>query len=113
MTIRGNLQLGTVDIGTTDTVLIQTLAPLTRQAITAFTLHETAAAAVSVSFYSSPDLTSASGDRIAVIALAADETLIVSELIDQSFPVGFNLIAVADVVGSNCTITVAEYDGDS
>lgn len=97
MAIRTNIGLGVTDLGATgaDVVLIQpSTLGIERIAVTAMTLHETAGTATTVvNLFESPDLTSASGTRIAQVTLSADETLDVTAIIGQGYTTTQNIIA--------------------
>lgn len=113
MAIRGAVGIPTKDIDTSDTVLLQPVAPLTRRLVTHCSLSNTTGGTIVVSLYESPNLTSASGKLVATVTLTATTSDQVVEIIGVSYLVGLNLIATADVVGSNATITVTDYDGIS
>lgn len=105
MTIKTKLTTGTIDILAADTVIHETSD---RIAVSAFTCYSTAAA--TVTFYSSPDLTSASGDVIAKQIFAIDDTTDISPIISLGFTE--NIIAVGDAVGVNATASYTQYTGD-
>mgnify|MGYP003664229656 CR=1 FL=1 len=81
-----------------------------RISVSGWFVHATSAADLEI--YSSPNLTSASGDLIYKKTYAIDDTLDVSQLIDSGFKEGENLIAVASVAGLNTTMTYTLYTGN-
>ena len=111
MTIKANVSLPVTAIGTTDTVLIETTTQGERVAVSALSLNNTTAGTVNVSLYISPDLTSASGTLVDTIALGANDDDQPLTLIGQGLTSTQNLIAVADVAGSNAKPTITTYDG--
>lgn len=108
MAIESGKSLGTVAILAADTVLINTVG-LDRQVISSGIIHNTTAGVITVNFYDSPDLTSASGSLIASISVGANTQKNITDLIGQSFPVNQNLIAVGTAAGTNSRITVTQY----
>ena len=88
MSIQSNVGLGVTDIGTTDTALLNPADPYTRQAVSAFSLHNTTVATITVTIYESPDLTSASGDQVAVHAVPPGDSVDVVEVIGQGYAQG-------------------------
>lgn len=114
MTIKSNVGVAAVSILTTDTTLLNPVAPLERIACTAMSLHNTDAAAnITVTLYESPNLTSASGKEIAVYRLGPFSSADVNEVIGQGYAVGRNIIAKASATGVNAVSTVTNYDGGS
>jgi len=113
MTVKTGVSGGTTDIATTDTAIMQVVANSNRERVEAFTISNTTGGTVVVDIYESPDLTTASGKRIAQYTLTAESSAQVVEAIGQSLIVGRNIIAIADVVGSNATHTKTTYDGSS
>jgi hypothetical protein len=110
MGIKNGLSNGTIDILATDTVIFD-VATATRILISEFSCDPTAA--TSVSFYRSPDLTSASGKRLGDVSFSIDGTVDIGFLIGQGFSFGQNIIAIAVATGVNATMTYALFDGDS
>jgi len=115
MAIRSNIGLGVTAILAVDTPLIVPAAPLDRISIGAISLHNdgVAGATITVELYISPDLTSASGDRVGIYRIPDDAQVDAVALIGQGLAVGENLIAVGSVLGCNVHITETEYDGNS
>lgn len=112
MSIKGNVGLGTISVLAGDTTIIDQNAPVTRYAIGAFSLHNTTAAAVTVTVFTSPNLTSASGKRVASYSVPGNQSVDVVELIGQGFPIATNVIAVGSGVGVNATASITQYDGE-
>jgi len=110
MAIKTKLDTGTIDITTGDTVIFTTAAS-TRIGVSAFTCY--ASAAATVTFYSSPDDTSAAGDILAKVTFATDDEQDISAIIGLGFPAGQRIIAVGSVAAVNATMAYAEYTGDS
>lgn len=113
MAIKSNVGIPLVSIAVTDTTLLNPLAPIERIAVTACVLHNTNAAARTVTLWESPNLTSASGNRIAVYSIGPNESADIEEIIGQGYSVGRNIIAQASGVGVNVVSTVTQYDGGS
>lgn len=109
MTIKTKLSNGTIDILAADTVIFE-VADNTRIGTSAFTCHSTAA--TDVTFYTSPNLTSASGKILDKVTFAIDETQDISSLVSLGFAVGENIIAVGAATGVNATMAFTLYDGD-
>lgn len=113
MTIKTRVGLAVVDVGTADTALLFPLFPNNRLAVSAFSLYNTTGGPVIVTLYESPDSTSAAGKEIATITVATQASALVPECIGQSYALGNNIIAKADVTGANARLTVTTYDGTS
>lgn len=119
MSIKGNIGQDTRDLGASlaDTTIINFA---NRVAITEFSLHNLGSIDAEVWFFASPDLTSASGKRVAVTFLATDDirsSYQVTELL-QGYEPGENIIAVVQTaavsIGDvNIKLTYTEYTGDS
>ncbi|MCP4090303.1 MAG: hypothetical protein GY746_10980 [Gammaproteobacteria bacterium] len=106
-TITGNVGSGVIAVLAADTTILDLTAD--RAAITAFSLHNTNAATVTVTVYISPDLTSASGAAVDYISIATDETKEVTGLIGQGIDDTENIIAVGSLTGVNAVVTITEY----
>lgn len=114
MTIKAGVGLDTVAITASDTSLVVPADPQDRVEITMLTLYNSSGASRVVEFYSSSDATSASGEQIAQVSMAADETVIVPELIGLGLAQGSNLIAKnATGDGVVASITITEFTGGS
>lgn len=113
MSIKSNVGIPLVSIAVTDTTLLNPVAPVERIAVTACVLHNTNAAARTVTLWESPNLTSASGVEIAVYVIGPDESVDVEEIIGQGYAVGRNIIAQASGTGVNAVSTVTQYDAGS
>ena len=119
MSIKGNKGQATLDLGATgaDTVVIDFD---NRVDITRCSLHNQGSIDAEVWFYASPDLTSASGKRVAVSWLATDDVLSsrqITELL-QGYSNNEQVIAVVQTGGIgagdvNIKITYTEYSGGS
>lgn len=114
MAIKGNVGLGVIPVLTTDTVLLETDdGSRERVAVSASYLHNDGGVTIIIEIFVSPDLTSASGDRIDYYSIADNESVDISGIIAQGFGSTENIIAVADVVGCNALTTIVEYTGGS
>lgn len=111
MSIKGNVGIGSIAVAAADTTIYQPVSPVQRYAISAFSLHNTNAANVTVTVFNSPNLTSASGVRNASYTIAPNQSVDVIELIGQGFATGRNIIAVGSLTGVNATMSVTTYDG--
>jgi len=109
MGIKTKLTTGTIDILTSDTVLI-TVPTAERYAISALSCFSSAA--TTVTFYTSPDNTSAAGDIIDKQVFAIDDTFDISAMIGLGLSAGQRIIAKGLATGVNATIAFAEYTGD-
>jgi hypothetical protein len=116
MATNGNVGQATLDIGavSADTAVVNFS---NRVAITAASLHNTTASDRAVTFYASPDTTSAAGKEIGVYTLAANRSEDVSEIIGQGYE-NENIIAVVSTGGAvsgdlNIKITYISYTGGS
>lgn len=119
MSIKGNIGQESLDLAATgaDTVVINFD---TRVAITDCSLHNQGSIDAEVWFFSSPDLTSASGKRVAVSFLASNDVLSSRQIdeIRQGYEPTENIIAVVQTAAVsagdvNIKITYTEYTGDS
>lgn len=113
MTIRGNIGLGVVDIGTGDTVLLNVadLVGIERVAVSVASLHNTdTVATINVTIFESPDLTSAAGKAVATLTISPSYEEDINAIIGQGYE-SSKLIAVADAVGTNARLSVTTYDG--
>lgn len=115
MAIKGNVGLGVVDIGVTDTTLLNPSAPVERVSVGAFSVHNDGSAGgnVTVEIFISPNATSASGKRVAYYVIRDNESVDINELIGEGLADTQFLIAKADVTGANAHVTVTEYDSGS
>lgn len=110
MTIKGNVGIGSISVLAADTTIYDPPASVERYAVSAFSVHNTTGAAVTVSIYNSPDLTSASGVRNAQYAVPANQSVDIVELIGQGFSSSRNIIAVGSAIGLRATMSVTTYD---
>lgn len=113
MAIQSNLSTSPVDLAgsVADTTLLASVASPSRQAVTGFSLYNTAAAARVVSIYESPNTTSASGKLVATYTIAAGTSQDVVECIGQGYSAGQNIVGVmasgsAGDVNSKITTTL-------
>ncbi len=109
MAIKTGLSNDVVAVLAADTV-IYTVSTDTRAKVEAFNAHATAAA--TVTFYISPDDTSASGDVVGSYTFALGEDLDINALVGQGYDAGKRIIAVADVTGVNASLTYTLWTGD-
>lgn len=108
MAIKGNVGSGVINILTTDTVIRQQQSGIDRYHVSALNAYNTTAASLTVTFYISPNLTSASGDEVASDIIGANSDIDINSIIGQGFA-NLNIIAVASAVGANAEITSTEY----
>lgn len=114
MSIKANVGQGVISVGTSDTTIIAPSSTIDRYHITALSVHNTNASSVTISFYVSPNLTTASGVLVINRTLAAGAEDDINNLIGHGFPAGSspsNIIAVASATGVNALATITEYDG--
>jgi hypothetical protein len=109
MTIKGNVDGGVINVLASDTVIVEpsSLPAVERIAVSGLSLHNTAVGTVIVELYQSPDLTSASGDRLAYYSIAPNESADITELMGQGFLT--NIIAVGDAIGVNAKVSYTTY----
>jgi hypothetical protein len=111
MSIKGNVGNSVTTIGAGDQVVYEQPVTVERYAITAFNIFNNSASAVTVNLFSSPDLTSASGEKVAQYSIPANSDIDINALIGQGY-MGFNIIATASTGGVlNASITLTAYDG--
>lgn len=104
MAIKAKNTTGVKSILAADTT-IYTVQVDERVGVEAINIHNTTAADITVNFFISPDLTSASGDRVGSVILSANDEEDVNSIVGQGYIDGDNIIAVADAVGVNCAMT--------
>ena len=109
MAIKTKLSTGTIDILAADTVLFE-VDTAERIGVSAFSCFSSAA--TDVTFYSSPNDTSASGKVLAKHTFAIDEEIDISAVIGLGFSAGQRIIAVGAATGVNATLAFALYTGD-
>ena len=99
---------GVIPVLASDTVILTVLG---KAGVSAFNVHNTTATDKTVTFYSSPDITSASGDRVGQIVLALNESADVNEIVGQTYNDSQRIIAVASATGVNASLTYDEFSG--
>lgn len=111
MAIRGNVGSGSIDVTTVDTVIYEQ-ASIDRYQVTALNTYNDTGAGILVEFWVSPNLTSASGDKVASVTIGAASDIDINAIVGQGYS-NLNIIAKAASVGLNASITVTEYtEGD-
>ena len=100
---------GTVDILAADTV-IYTVQDGERIAVSHFGCDSTAA--TTVTYFRSPNDTSASGNRLDSQVFAVDETFDIGGVVGAGFTAGERIIAVGLATGVNATMAYTLYNGD-
>lgn len=100
---------GTVDILPADTVIF-TVPANERIAVSHFSCDSTAA--TTVTFFRSPDNTSAGGKRLDSQIFVVDETFDIGGVVGAGFEAGERIIAVGLAAGVNATMAYTLYDGD-
>jgi hypothetical protein len=120
MAIKGNNSEGLLELAaaSSDTTLLLPTVAFNRWAVTAAVLHNVSAANRIVEIYESPNTTSASGTLTATYTLAADETVLIEEIIGQSYEPAMNIIGRQTTGGASAgdvvaRLTYTSYDGDS
>ncbi len=112
-TITGNVGTGTISVGTSDTTLLDPdSGDRDRAAVSAAWLHNDGSAGgnVTVEIFVSPDLTSASGERVDRYVVGDNASVDISGIIGQGFSATGNIIAKADVTGAIAYLTITEYE---
>lgn len=101
--------VGTIDLGgaSADIPIIDTTDAI---GVNAFNIKNNSAAGRVIDIYSSPNLISASGTKVATLTLAAGKSGDVGEVIGQNYT--DNIIAVADGTDCDATMSYTQYDGD-
>lgn len=113
MAIFGNLPQNPIDVGTSDTTIINVGGTIyTRIAISALSLHNTTGASITVELYHSPDATSASGERVANVSVPANSSEDVNSLIGQAVNNTRFIVAVGDAAGCNALMSYTGYTED-
>ncbi len=114
MGIKGNVGVGVIAIGTSDTVLLDPdSGDRERAAVSSAYLHNTSGGTIVVRIFESPDLTTASGVRIDRYSIDTDKSADISAIIGQGFSSTQNIIAIADIAGVEAKLTIVEYDDGS
>jgi type V secretory pathway adhesin AidA len=108
MAIKAGLTNGTVDLLTSDTV-IYTAQALERVKVEAFNCKSTTSGVVT--FYRSPDDTSASGKEVGKYTFGIDEDIDINAMVGQGYAEGERIIAVASVVDINASLTFTLFTG--
>ncbi|MCH9645665.1 MAG: hypothetical protein K0U08_03370, partial [Proteobacteria bacterium] len=94
MAIKSGVSLGVVPVLTSDTVVFDSssITNLQRYAIEAASFHNTTLSKIDdIEIYASPDLTSASGDRVALYSISSGLSKDIIEIIGQGYD-GLNII---------------------
>lgn len=110
MAIKGNVGTGVIDIAAADTTVYDPSVTVQRYAVSAASIFNTTLGTLTVSVYVSPNLTSASGKKVAEYVIGSLQSADAVELIGQGF-VAQNIIAVGSGVGCNIMLSVTTYDG--
>jgi len=106
MAITANIGIPVINLAAGDNTVLNPTAPTVRDGTQTVTIYNTTGGAIDVSFYESPDLTSASGDLFSTNSVPANGSLQIAEVEGQGFEVGQNLIAVPTGAGCNLKLTV-------
>ncbi len=116
MAIKGNVGVGPIAVGTSDTTLLDAaVGDRVRSGVSAAWIHNdgSAAATVTIEIFVSPDLTSASGERVEYISVDDNKSIDISSIIGQGFSSTDNIIAKASATGSIAYLTIVEYTESS
>lgn len=114
MAIKSGVSQGVISVSTSDTVIFDQdgISNIQRFTIEMISIHNTTTSTISsIQIYESPDLTSASGKRVALYSLGGGESKDVFELIGQGFE-DRNIVAKAGGAGVNAQVTVTTYNDD-
>ena len=84
-----------------------------RIVVSFFNCHNTSAGSANLTFYTSPDDTSASGKEVGIASLSAGENQDIGPIVGRGLLNGKRIIVVADVVGVICSMTYTQYTGAS
>jgi hypothetical protein len=108
MAIAGNKNRALISILAGDTTILNTTG-FDRLAVKALTVYNNTGGSRTITFYESPNLTSASGTIIAVYTISANSGTVIKEIERHSFGANQNIIAVGSATGVTAKITVTEY----
>lgn len=112
MAIFSGISTGVIDVLASDTVAL-TVAAGERIVVTkADTIADTANSPL-VSFFDSPDDTSAGGDKVTSVTVASNDSESVNGIVGQGYAAGRRIIAVGSATGVNLSITYTKYTGSS
>lgn len=109
MTIKANVDFGVVSLAVGDNTVIDSSARGDRYAVTAISAHNTGVVTITVTFYESPDATSASGEQLDVVEIGANEQKDINGIIGQGYTQ--NIIAVPSTAGVNIKSSGIDYTG--
>lgn len=113
MSIKGNIGQPALDLATADTAVLNFTD---RVAATALSLFNKSAGSRVVTFFESPNLTSASGKQIAVYTLATMTSVDVTEVIGQGYTAAQNIVTTVDTGSTgdvNAKLTYIQYTGSA
>ncbi len=112
MTIKANLGTGPINIGTSDTVILDSSSTgfNKRYNIGSINVKNNSLGDVIVAFFVSPDLTTAAGTLVANIKIASTRERDVNPLSGMGFKLGQNIIAISDVTLAEVITTYTTYD---
>jgi len=108
MAIKGNVGSGVIPILTTDTVVRVQQSGIDRYHVSSLNVFNDSGVSVTVSFYISPDLTSASGDKVSEEVIGSKSEIDINAIIGQGYS-NLNIVAVASLVGLVTSVTSTEY----
>ncbi|MCK4820145.1 hypothetical protein KA005_30550 [bacterium] len=109
MSIKVKNSIGVIPVLVADNLLLTVVGKV---GIEALNCHNTGTTDVTLTFYISPDLTSASGKKVSKIILPGGEDQDINAIIGQGYSVGDNIIIVADAVNVNCSMSYTQFTGN-
>lgn len=106
MTVNVNLGTDVIDVIVADTTILNNA---NRVSIGAMNLQNNAVVDRTVTFYISPDLTSAAGKIVSVVTVAAGKDRDINAIIGQGYTASKNIITTASGVDTVLTTTFNTY----
>lgn len=104
--ITANIGLDALGLALGDNTIINLTGSSLREGVQQAIAYNDTGAPITLSFYESPDLTSASGLLVWSQDIPANDDAIISGIVGQGFEQGQNLIASVSAVGLNLKLTV-------
>lgn len=109
MSIKIKDTTGVIPILTTDTVILEVSGRVGIESMYVFNAQLTHQ--ISVGFYISPDLTTASSKWVEAYTIQPGEGIDINGLIGQAYEENNNILALADYTGLNCTTAYTQFSG--
>lgn len=111
MPVQRGIGSNPIPVLTTDTLILADGGAGVRHRIDAFLAVNDTGAGITMNVYDSPDATSASGDLLLSVIIAANATATLTDLIGHGFASGRNIVATASSVGVDAKITYTLFTG--